>query len=345
MLTPEKRPNTPFWIARGTIKGRRVERSTGETSLARAKAKIPEITARILAEIAAEVTDWREMPFSTAMAAYVDNGGEKRFLSRLLEHFQETKLGAIDNPAMARAAASIYPAAAAATIRRQLYVPMWAILNFAKDDKLRAPKGGNQRTVFFTPEQAEALIRQMTTQPSPYLAALATFWIGQGPRAGETFGLDGRDVNLAAGYAILRDTKNGEERRVDLVPRVIAALSRLPTIGKPGPVFRRADGRVFAKRERRGGQVRNPFAYAVEKIGLDPRQFTPHVCRHTFATWHYAVHKDPLALKLAGGWKSNEWQRYVKLAPPGLAPSVLAHGWFSGENRGKPEATPMKSSA
>ncbi|WP_419910394.1 tyrosine-type recombinase/integrase [Hoeflea sp.] len=193
-----------------------------------------------------------------------------------------------------------------------------------------APKGGATRTVFFTPEQAEALIRQITTQPNPSLPALVTFWLGQGPRAGDTFALDGQDVNLPAGYAILRDTKNGEERRIDLMPRVVAALSRLPTVGKPGPLFRRFDGTAYEKRTGSGGQVRNPFAFAVEKIGLDLKVYTPHICRHTWATWHYAVNKDPLRLKMEGGWKSNEYQRYVKLTPPGLAESVLKHGWNVG---------------
>ncbi len=246
---------------------------------------------------------------------------------------------------MSKAAVSIYPGRAPDTVRRQLYVPVNAIINFIKDDKLRAPKGGGMRTVFFTPEQAEALIRQMTTQPNPYLPALSTFLLGQGTRAGETFAIDGSDVNLSAGYAILRDTKNGEERRVDLISRVVAALSRLPTIGLPGPLFRRFDGRHYKERVGRGGQVRNPFAYAVKSIGLDPKTYTPHICRHTWATWHYAANKDPLLLKYAGGRKSNEYQRYVKLAPPGLASSVLKFGWELGEIRGSPEAASTKTTA
>ena len=345
MLKAKKRKGTPYYQARGTIQGIRFERSTGETTQAKAERRIPEITAEILAELASTPADWRDLTFARAMTAYIDNGGEDRFLSKLLEYFQETPIGEINNAAMSRAAASIYPGRAPDTIRRQLYVPVNAIINFLKDDKLRAPKGGGRRTVFFTPEQAESLIRQMTTQPNPYLPALTTFWLGQGSRAGETFAIDGQDVNLAAGYAILRDTKNGEERRVDLIPRVIAALSRLPNIGKPGPLFRRFDGKNFKKRTGRGGQVRNSFAFAVEAIGLDPKLFTPHVCRHTWATWHYAVNRDPLRLKFAGGWKSNEYERYVKLAPPGLADSVLKFGWKLGEIRGSQKAVSSKSTA
>src|SRR6202020_3243777 len=32
--------------------------------------------------------------------------------------------------------------------------------------------------------------------------------------------------------------------------------------------------------------------------------FTPHGCRHTWATWHYAANWDLTALMRLGGWKS-----------------------------------------
>ena len=281
-----------------------------------------------------------------AVNAYLDSGKDGRFLPRLIEHFAETRLAEIDNAVMARAANTLYPGRAPATIRRQLYTPVSAVINFAKDDKLRAPKGAGQRTIFLTPQEVERLIRAATMQPSPYLAPLITFLIGQGVRMGEAIALDGRDVNLSARYAILRDTKNGEERTIALIPRVVAALSRLPSIGRRGPVFRRFDDKPFTPRTGRGGQVRNPFRLAVTSAGLDGAEITPHVCRHTWATWHYAVNRDPLALKLAGGWKSNEWQRYAKAAPIGLADSILAHGWdFAGENRGNWRPDNAKSTA
>lgn len=338
MLKLKRRKGTPFWIARGTINGIRIERSTGETSETKARKALPDLVATVLAERAATEKPpgtWREMNFVSAANAYTKAGRDGRFLDKLLPPLKDYVCGQIDNAIMATVAADLYPDRAPATIRRQVYAPVTAVINFVKDDKLRAPKGGGTRTVFLTPEQAEALIQQLTTQPNPSHAALATFWLGQGPRAGETFSLDGMDVNLAARYAILRDTKNGEERTITLIPRVVAALSLLPTIGKPGPVFRRVDGNAYKPRKGRGGQVRNPFAFAVEKIGLDPHVYTPHVCRHTWATWFYAVTKDPLKLKSEGGWKSNEYQRYVKSAPAGLSESIRRHGWdFSGENWG-----------
>lgn len=347
MLILIKRPKSPYWIARGTINGIRVERSTGETSKPEARKKLEAIVQSLQA--APVERDWRDIPFATAMVAYLDSGKDARFLDRLLEYFQETRLGEIDNMAMVRASNALYPARAPATVRRHLYVPVSAIINFVKDDKLRAPKGGGSRTMFVMPSLADKIIHAATAQPSPWLPALITFLFGQGTRAGETFAIDGRnDISLAGRWAILRDTKNGRERRVTLQPRVVAALSVLPNIGGRGPLFRRFDGKAFAEKNGRGGQVRTAFSHAVEAGGGDPKIITPHVCRHSWATWFYSQTKDTLRLKEEGGWRSNEHQRYVKLGTSEIGAEAFAKGWdFTsvGENWGKVMPLLAKSNA
>lgn len=328
MLTLTRRPKSPFWYARGTVNGVRVERSTGETSKPKAREKLSEILKEVEAQATPEAKDWRDITFAAAMIAYVDNGRDDRFLDKLLEHFQETRLGAIDNAAMARASNSLYPGRAPATVRRQLYVPVNAIINFVKDEKLRAPKGGGARTMFVMPGLADKIIQASTTQTSPWLPALITFLFGQGSRAGETFAIDGRDdIDLDGKWVMLRDPKNGHERRVTLQPRVIAALSQLPNIGEPGPLFRRFDGKEFAEKKGRGGQVRTAFARAVSLAGGDATIITPHICRHSWATWFYSQTKDTLRLKEEGGWLSNEYQRYVKIGTADIGTEAFAKGW------------------
>lgn len=330
MLELVKRPKSKFWIARGTINGVRVERSTGETSKPEARKKLAQIVQD--AQAVPTHAGWRDMMFAEAMIAYMDSGKDKRFLDRVFHHFQATKLGEIDNAAMSRAANAIYPGRSPATIRRQLYVPVNAIINYVKDEKLRAPKGGGARTMFVMPALADRIIHAATMQPSPWLPALITFLFGQGARAGETFAIDGRDdIDLAGRWAMLRDPKNGHERRVTLQPRVVAALSLLPNMGQPGPLFRRFDGKAFAEKIGRGGQVRTAFARAVEMGGGDPSIITPHVCRHSWATWFYSQTRDPLRLKEEGGWLSNEYQRYVKLGTPEVGEEAFLKGWNFAE--------------
>ncbi|WP_185982849.1 tyrosine-type recombinase/integrase [Aureimonas mangrovi] len=341
MLELKKRPKSPYWYARGTVQGRRVEISTKCTRLSDAKAKLPDLLAELCADTPGEQANFT---FATALKLYEDQNPNARFLEPLRRHFADTLVADINNATMRRAANALYPGRAAATIRRQLYTPVKAILNCAAEDdrcsvpKLKAPAGGGRRTDFFLPDQADKVILGLSRNANGFLAPMVTLLFGQGCRMGEAVVLDGTDVSLEHRFAIFRDTKNGEERRVTLIPRVVAALSTLPTIGVPGPVFRRLDGLPFHSGKNSGGQIKSAFRTAVKDAGLDDSRFTPHVCRHSWATWFYAQTKDVRRLQDEGGWKSGEWQRYTKLGTADLGRSAQTKGWDFrevGENRGK----------
>ncbi len=52
---------------------------------------------------------------------------------------------------------------------------------------------------------------------------------------------------------------------------------------------------------------------------------TPHSLRHTWASWHYAEHRDMLRLRFDGGWSSVTLvERYAHLAPVTMAAEILA---------------------
>lgn len=339
MLTPKKRPKSPYWILRGTIDGKRVEVSRRWTTAADARRAIP----GIIAEHTADKIGDEGLTFRQAAKLYREAKPNARFLGPLERFFASALVSDITNAEMRRAANALYPKASPATIRRQLYTPMKAILNNAAEEdlcaapRLKSPVGGNRRTEFFTPAQADDLITALAGEMNGFLAPLVTFLIGQGCRMGETLVLEGTDVHLDSRMAILRDTKNGEERRVTLIPRVVAALSTLPTLGVSGPLFRRLDGYPFRAGRDNGGQIALPFARAVKAIGLDTARFTPHVCRHTWATWFHAQTRDIPRMKDEGGWKSGEWQRYTKLGTPDLGEEARKRGWNfapAGEIRG-----------
>lgn len=335
MLKPVKRPNSPFYSARGTINGRQVERSTGipiSGRLSDARAECQRIEAEIRASEADPLSK-EGLTVSAAIALYESTGGDRRFLPAIKRHLGDMLVADVNNAVMRRASNALYPGRAPATVRRQLYTPMKAIINCAADDdlcppaRLKAPQGGNKRIQFFTPEQAELMLQSLAGEDNQYLPALVTALFGQGMRMGEALSLDGSDVNLDHRYAILRDTKNGEERMISLIPRTVAAWSRLPTIGLSGPLFRRLDGTAFPVGGNRGGQIKKPFVRAVKAAGLDPTVYTPHVCRHSWATWYYDQTKDVLRLKAEGGWKSEEYQRYTKLNAGGIGAIALECGW------------------
>lgn len=346
MLTPKRRPKSPYWILRGTIDGKRVEVSRKWKTAAEARRAIP----AILDEHQADQVRAGELTFRQAKKRYVADHPNARFVDKLADHFNDRPVAEITNNAMRAAAAKLYPDAAPATLRRQLYTPMKAILNHAAAEdlcaapRLKAPKGGNTRVDWLTPAQADALLLELAKEKNQFLAPMVTLLIGQGCRMGEAVQIDSSDVSLEHRIITLRHTKNGEERRVTLIPRVVAALSTLPTIGVPGQLFRREDGYPFATSEKAGGQIKTQFRRAVTRAGLDPKRFTPHVCRHTWATWFYAQTLDVRRLKDEGGWKSSQWERYTKLGTPELGADALKKNWnfaLSGENRGneKQDAT------
>jgi hypothetical protein len=151
-LKPPRPGKTPFYYVRGTYLGIRLDRST-QTSEAR--------TARVIfkrwkadierGEYRHAVAEPRPMnvkpTFASAALAYIQAGGERAFLSPIIEMTGEASLrdmpiADIDQMAVDRAAATLYPNATAQTRNRQFYTPVSAVLKRAGIDKrIQRPKG------------------------------------------------------------------------------------------------------------------------------------------------------------------------------------------------------------
>lgn len=184
----------------------------------------------------------------------------------------------------------------------------------------REPQG---RTRYLLPGEAERLIEAA----SPHLRRLLVFLLCTGARMAEALELDWRDVDLFGRRAILWRTKGGKRRVASLPPRAVMELAG----DAPGDdrVFCTHRDRAYADRERAGGgQIKTAWKATLRRSGLDP-ELTPHDLRHTWASWHYAVHKDLLGLKVEGGWSSVMLvERYAHLMPAGKEREILAfwHG-------------------
>lgn len=328
MLKLVKRPKSPHWVARGTLNGRRITKSTGCSR----KAEAERVLQKIIADETGHIIGNEGITLDQAAAVYLEQGGCDRYLPRILTHFDGYLVSEIDKAEMRKAANILYPNAAPATVRRQLYTPVKAIINCAAEEDLctpkqfKSPSNGRRRTDFLLPDQAELLIRACANE-GPYITAMVTMFIGQGVRLSEAISLQASDLSLSHRFAILRDTKNGEERQISLIPRVVAALSVLPTLRGNGAVFRSATGNAYPIN---GRSVQKPFKRAVMAAGIKETT-SPHILRHTWATWFYAQTKDVLRLKTEGGWKSSEWERYTKTSAPMLGRDALAKGWDYSE--------------
>jgi integrase len=350
-----RRPKSPYWVIRGTLRGIRVEESTGIAERGPAE----EILAKRAGEILQTSIHGRRATatFAEAALSYLENGGSRRFLDGPLGYFGTTALARIDQDAIEAGAKKTYPKASPATRSRQWFTPVSAVLHHAAlkgwcpKPIIARPAGGDMRYRWLRPEEAERLI----AAASPYFRPLVIFLLYTGARAAEAVWLDWKDVDLAGAQVTFSKTKTDKPRSVPLVPRVVAALANLK--GRDGCVFRKPSGKPYEPLDPEddadtsaGKRIRKAFAGAVERAGLGawvphPQKrksrrklkakrrhagerfltdVTPHVTRHTWATWHYQANRDLGALQHLGGWSSVHMVlRYAHTNVAHLAPTMI----------------------
>lgn len=353
-LKLEQRPGSPNYYLRGTLRGIRVRESCGTDDKATAEA----IKARREWEILQSSVFGLKASgtFNSAVAIYLaDDDSEARFLQPLIDHFGSTPLAMIDQAAVEAAAKTIYPGLAPATINRQIYTPISAVINKAaalgkcspvKFIRPKAPKG---RVRWLTHGEAARLIKACP----PHLAPIVAFLFYTGARIGEALWLDWRYVDLKRAQVQFLDTKNGTDRGVPLHPALVAILANLPH--RDGCVFRKQGRQIkptaFMPRNSNSGtpieieyQIGEPYAALDDDNPLDVSagsrikkgfraacdragitDFSPHDCRHTWATWHYQENRDLNMLMHLGGWSSLAMVlRYAHVNVAHAAPSIKA---------------------
>ena len=242
----------------------------------------------------------------------------------------EVRLSHVDQDAANRLRGMLLnPDADPSTYLRQIVTPLRAILRHAADrgwcdtPRIATPKTPGGRTHYMMPDEAERLI----AAAAPHLRPLLIFLLGTGARMAEAIYLDWRDVDLTGARAIFwgDKTKSGKRRNARLPARVIAALANIPH--REGPVFLSDKRRPYAdRRGAYGGQIKKGWQGALRRAGLDTG-LTPHDLRHTWASWHYAINRDLLALKIEGGWSSVTLvECYAHLLPAGHTEAI--HRFF-----------------
>jgi integrase len=291
-IVPPREGKTPYFSIRGTYLGIRVDRSakTGKRAVA----------AKVLKQIERDIERGcfaikGEATFASAALAYMQAGGERTYLGKLLEHFGDKPLSQIDQAAIDAAASALYPGGTAATRNRSVYTPTSAVLRRAGVAlNLRRPNGaaGNRATAWLWPEQAAAIFAE-AEKLDPEFAALLIVLCYTGLRLSEALGLTWDRVRLQDGFAYVPDTKNDEPRAVFLPPVAVAALGNM---GK-------REGRIF--RFAKGGHLYHLLKASAFRADVSlPERSAFHIFRHTFATWmrRYAG-LDSKGLMATGAWK------------------------------------------
>jgi integrase len=326
-----RRKSTGALTISGIVAGTRIRR--------RAQSDDPKLAAEEAAALEAELlrTAWHgerrgSRTFAEAALSYLEAAPRsehtKSYVRRMLQTLgPEMRLGQVDQDSANRLRRILLqPAAKPSTYLRQVVTPLRAILRHAADrgwcdtPRIATPTIRSGRTRYLLPHEVERLIAAAALHLQPLLI----FLLGTGARMAEAVYLDWRDVDLVGARAIFwaDRTKGGKRRNAALPPRVVAALANLAH--REGPVFLSDKGRPYAdRRGAYGGQIKKGWSGALRRTSLDPK-LTPHDLRHTWASWHYAVHRDLLALKVEGGWSSVTLvERYAHLLPAGHEAAIM----------------------
>ncbi len=179
------------------------------------------------------------------------------------------------------------------------------------------------------PAEAERLIGAA----APHLQPLLTWLACTGCRLGESLALDWADVDLQAARARLHadTTKAGKARLVAMPPAAVAALAGLPH--REGAVFRTRERQPYRQSgDGYGGQIKTAWRSACARAGI--ADASPHDLRHTWASWSWAMDRDLLRLRDAGGWSSVTLvERYAHLMPEGQEAGIRRVWGLAGPAR------------
>src|SRR5215470_2913837 len=207
-LKLKRRPGRPHWYIHGTIRGLTVRESTGVTDQKTAEA----IRARREWEIIQRSVFGPEATatFVGAAVSYLEAGGEKTYLKPIIARIGSLPLAKLDQAMIERTARALYPNASPATLNRQAFTPIAAVLKHA------AKRGLCAHRVIERPEQPKGRMRWITFDEaerlldacSLHLRPLVMFLLGTGARMSEALYLDWREVDLAGAHVTFLDTKN-----------------------------------------------------------------------------------------------------------------------------------------
>lgn len=302
-LIPPRPGKSPYWYIRGTLYGRTIDASTkarDEKTARKFKERFELDLAKADGEKRAPAT------FRLAADIYVKYRQPTRdlvWINRLVAAIGSYQLSDIRQHILIEAANLLYPKAAAATKNRQVLVVASSILHYAAENNLcpymkvskLKEKAPEPRAV--TKDQARALMAAADGD----MFRLFTWLFYQGWRISDTLRLQWSDIDLHEATVRYHIRKTDDWRIMPLHPKVIEALDfQLTRVG-----------RVFPWEDK--SNLYRAMRPVCKRAGV---RFTPHMARHSFATWLANEGVSPLELMEAGGWKDHKSvMRYVKLDP------------------------------
>lgn len=290
LIPPGQRHGNKVYYAVVTVKGNRREVSTDTRD--------PRFARRFAEQIEAAMYErdvlgsGAPQTLGNAIDAYIafrrPGVNDRRYLDTLKRWAGRTLLSDIGQGDFDRAAQALYPNRSAETWNRQVYTPLQSVLGHAGVTiRLRRPKQRKPRNRAVTRHTAELLI---ANAEDPDLEALLTVLFYTGCRIGEAIALTWARVDMPGRRLCFDVAKADKDSWRPMHEKVFVALANLPE--------RR---RVFRWSTSSG--PRKPLKALCQKFGI---RFTPHMARHSFATWLADQGVSLKDVMEAGGWEDHK---------------------------------------
>jgi integrase len=293
LLPPGARKNNPYYLAVGWHNGRPFERSL--------KTKDPEEAEDLFYALRKELRGQGAagpFTFADAVDLYEETHPVPTQLARwhadLKKQLGAMQAAKITNADLRRAALKLYPRSADSTRNRQVIVPAAAVLHWAAEAQ-RIPW---LRVKKFSEPDPEALavtrdvaLRLINGAALGQERTFLRFLFAQGWRISEALRLTWDRVELVERTIAYQNRKTKKWIVVALADEAWEALTELA--GSAPRV-----GRVFSWGNR--SNVYRWLGPLTKKLGV---RFTPHMARHSFATWKVNEDVDTLTLMAIGGWR------------------------------------------
>src|SRR6266480_1934991 len=308
------------WCVGFTVNGRRVRETVGPNK---------KIAQKVLSLRMTQVLENRyfplnrqlgRMPFKDFAQMYLEREGpllksirtERNRVLAWAREFGTRPLGQITRAEMETWRRKKMTTCRPATINRDLsrlrrmfsLAVEWELLEESPMAGIRFLRENNARTRYLSLEESNRLIASCI---APHIRALVTIALHSGMRSGEILNLRWHDLDFAAGFILVRDSKNGESRQVPTDATLSALFRAYPHRPSTDLVFSSSSGGHIV-------DVRTGFLNSGKRAGITDLHF--HDLRHTFASQFVMAGGDFYILKEILGHKSiTMTQRYAHLSP------------------------------